>query len=294
MAETRSTGTEGETGAQGGALARLRAVLPRLQPSDERVARSILEAPEATVHRSVSEAAEAAQASTATVVRCAQKAGFRGFHDLKLALAHDIATVAAVQADRAGPATAGTTLSEVLDAGAQTLRDAVSLVDPAAFAAAAERLAAAERVLFVAVGTSAALAQDAAYRFNTIGVRGEAPADVHAQHVIARGLSKRDVCVAVSHTGSTRETLAAVGAANDAGATTVAVTSFLRSPLTELATITLLAGARELTLRLEAVASRLAHMAVLDALLLDVVRRTEPRAHEALERYTSVLSDHRL
>lgn len=277
----------------GGALARLRALLPTLQPSDVRVARVILDEPDATVHRSVSEIAEAAGASTATVVRCAQKAGFRGFHDLKLALAHDVAVVAAAQADQAGP-DAGSTLREVLDTGAQMLRDVAALIDPAAFAAAADRIATAGRVLFVAVGTSAALAQDAAYRFTTVGVRGEAPADVHAQHVTARGLGATDVCVAVSHTGSTRETLAAATAAKDAGATVVAITSYLRSPLTDLADLTLLAGARELALRLEAVASRLAHLAVLDALLLDVVRRTEPRAHEALDRYAGVLSEHRL
>ena len=242
------------------------------------------------MHRSVSEVAEAAGASTATVVRCAQKAGFRGFHDLKLALAHDAATVTAA----VGQATAGSTLSEVLEAGAQTLHDAAGLVDPDAFAAAAERIAAARRVLFVAVGTSAALAQDAAYRFATAGVRSVAPADVHAQHVLARSLTASDVCVAVSHSGSTRETLAAVNAADLAGAVTVAVTSFAHSPLTQLATHTLLAGTRELALRLEALSSRLAHMAVLDALLLDVVRRTDPRAREALDRYAAVLAEHHL
>lgn len=283
-----------EATAAEGAIARLRAVLPTLQPSDERVARSILDAPDATVHRSVSEVAEAAQASTATVVRCAQKAGFRGFHELKLALVRDLAAVEAAQADRADPATAGTTLGEVLEAGQQTLRDAGALIDHDTFVAAAERIAIADRVLFVGVGTSAALAQDAAYRFNTIGVRGEAPADVHAQHVVARSLRPNDVCVAISHTGSTRETNAAVAAAAAAGATTVAITSFMRSPLTELAGLTLVAGTRELTLRLEAVASRLAHMAVLDALLLDVVRRTEARARDALDRYTTVLAEHRL
>jgi DNA-binding MurR/RpiR family transcriptional regulator len=79
------------------------ALLPALRPSDRRVAVSILEALEATVHRSVSEAAEAAGASTATVVRCAQRAGFRGFHDPKLALARELAGDAALQADHADP-----------------------------------------------------------------------------------------------------------------------------------------------------------------------------------------------
>lgn len=273
---------------QGGALARLRARLPTLQPSDARVAQAIIDAPEATVHRSVSEVADAARTSTATVVRCAQKAGFQGFHDLKLALAHDVATLTA------GRATADSTLGEVLEAGAQTLRDAAGLVDPDAFTAAAARITAARRVLFVAVGTSAAVAQDAGYRFSTVGVHAVAPVDVHAQHVLARGLTGSDVCVAVSHSGSTRETLAAVNAANWAGAVTVAVTSFARSPLTEMVTHTLLAGTRELALRLEALSSRLAHIAVLDALLLDVVRRTDSRAHEALDRYTAVLAEHHI
>ena len=277
-----------------GAMARLRAVLPTLGPSDQRVARSILDAPEATVYRSVSEAAEAAQASTATVVRCAQKAGFRGFHDLKLALARELAGVAAVQADRADPDVSQDVLDEVLDSGVQTLRDVAALLDREAFAAAATRIANAERVLFVGVGTSAALAQDAAYRFTTIGVRAEAPADVHAQHLVARGLTTADVCVAVSHTGSTRETLAAVGTAGEVGAITVAVTSYLRSPLTDLADFALVAGAREVSLRLEAVASRLAHMAVLDALLLAVVHHSETRAHDALDRYADMLAQHRL
>jgi RpiR family transcriptional regulator, carbohydrate utilization regulator len=281
-------------GEAGGALARLRAILPDLQPSYGRVASSILTAPEATVYRSISEAAESAHVSTATVVRCAQRAGFRGFQDLKLALAHDLAAVADAQVDSLARKSDGTTLGEVLESGAQTLRDAVKLIDPKAFSAASERISTAGRILFTAIGTSAALAQDAAYRFNIIGARGESPADVHAQHVVARSLGFGDVCVAISHTGSTRETLTTVTAAKEAGATTVAITSFLRSPLTELTDITLVAGSRELSLRLEAVASRLAHMGVLDALLLDVVTRTGSQAQQALDRYADVLSEHRL
>jgi DNA-binding MurR/RpiR family transcriptional regulator len=277
----------------GGATARLRAVVPTLSPSGQRVALAILSAPEVTVRRSISEVAETAGASTASVVRCAQEAGFRGFQDLKLALALELAGVAAVQADRTDPGPSDV-FQEVVHSGIQTLRDATALLDRNAFDSAVTAIASADRVLFVGVGTSAALAQDAAYRFAAIGVRSQAPADIHGQHLVAHGLTSVDVCIAVSHTGSTRETLVAVSAAGAAGATTIAVTSYLRSPLTDLADVALVAGAREVVLRLEAVASRLAHMAVLDALLLEVVRRTESRAHEALNRYADMLSEHRL
>jgi RpiR family carbohydrate utilization transcriptional regulator len=269
-------------------------VLPSLQPSDARVAQLIIDEPDAIVYRYVSEVAEAAQTSSATVVRCAQKLGFKGFHDLKLALAQERATFEAKQPDAAIADPRLAMLSQVLAAGAQTVRDAAALVDPEAFDAVVAALCAADRILFVGVGTSGPLIHDAAYRFSAIGSRAEACSDVHAQCLRARLLRPGDVCMAISHTGSTRETLEAVKAAHKSGATTAAITSFARSPLTELVDHVILAGTREVSFRLEAMASRLAHLALLDALLVSVAAREETRAQTALELYTDMLGEHRL
>jgi RpiR family transcriptional regulator, carbohydrate utilization regulator len=275
-------------------LATTRSVLPSLQPSDARVAQLIIDEPDAVVYRSVSEVAEAAATSSATVVRCAQKLGFKGFHDLKLALAQERATFEAAQPEAtiADPRLA--VVSQVLTAGAQTVRDAAALVDPEAFDAIVSALCAAERILFVGVGTSGPLIHDAAYCFSAIDSRAEASSDVHAQALRARLLAPQDVCLAISHTGSTRETLDAVKAAHDSGATTAAITSFARSPLTELVDHVILAGTREVSFRLEAMASRLAHLALLDALLVSVASRDEARSQAALEIYTDMLGEHRL
>lgn len=281
--------------AAGQVLARMRALVPSLQPSDARVAQAVLDEPEAIIYRSVSEVAESASTSTATVVRCAKKCGFRGFHDLKLALAQELSAFRAQSSegdDRGDERTA--VLRQVTAAGAQTVRDAGVLVDPATFAAVVDALGGARQVLLAGVGTSAPLAQDAAYRFAAIGVLTIAPADVHVQHVSARLLRAGDVCLAVSHTGATRETLEIAGAAKDAGATVVAITSFARSPLTDLADHAIVAGTREVSFRLEAMASRLAHLALLDALLVAVAGRDEERSQAALAVYTDVLGEHRL
>jgi RpiR family carbohydrate utilization transcriptional regulator len=172
--------------------------------------------------------------------------------------------------------------------------DATATVDEAAFQATVDLLATSRVVLFAGVGTSAPLAQDAAYRFRAIGVHAEAPPDAHVQHVTARLLRPEDLCIAISHTGSTRETLATAGAAKAAGAATAAITSFARSPLTEIVDHVIVAGARETAFRLEAMASRLAHVAVLDALLVAVAFLDEARAQHALELYTDAISEHRL
>lgn len=277
--------------------ARLRAHVGSLSGADERVARVFLEQPNVVIYRSASEVGEMADTSSATVVRCAQKMGFKGFHDLKLALANELAVFeqarAAEASEEAGDPRLAV-LARITRAGAESVRDAGALVDPEAFEAAVAALTGARRVIFSGVGTSAPLCQDAAYRFAAIGVFAEAPEDVHQQHVKARLLTAEDVCVVVSHTGSTRETLVVADAAKEAGAKTVAITSFASSPLTELVDHVIVAGTRDLTLRLEAMASRLAHLALLDALLVAVADRSGQRSQDALQVYTDVLGAHRL
>lgn len=273
--------------------ARLRALTPSLQPSDARVAQAVLANPELAIYLSVDEMAEAAATSTATVVRCAKKCGFKGYHDLKLALAQELAAFKADDPEDDGdPRTA--VVRQVTRAGAQTVRDAGVLVDAEVFQATVDTIAAARVVLFAGVGTSAPLAQDAAYRFAAIGLQTHAPADVHVQHVKARQLVAEDACIVVSHTGQTRETLAVAEAAQAAGAQVVVITSFARSPLTKLADHVILAGTREVAFRLEAVASRLAHLAMLDALLVAVAGVDDNRTQAALALYSDALSEHRL
>jgi DNA-binding MurR/RpiR family transcriptional regulator len=276
-------------------LARLRALLPSLGSADRRIAEVVLASPETVIFLSISELAEQSETAKSTIVRFCQQLGLRGFHELKLRLAQEATTVTTHLGDDITESDSPIEiLNKVVRADRQTMLDATATVDPAALESAVALLSRAQSVLFAGVGTSAPLAQDAAYRFRAIGLRAEAPADVHVQHVAASLLAAADVCFAVSHTGSTRETLAVVAAAKEAGAATIAVTSFTRSPLTELVDHVILAGGREVAFRLEAMASRLAHMAVLDALLVAVALADEERAHRALALYTDALSEHRL
>lgn len=266
-------------------LAHVDGRLPQMRTAEGRVARLLLQQPARVSFTSVAELAEMASTSGATVVRCAQKLGFKGFHDLKLALAEELAGTAPTSAPaptERDPRLAA--LAQVTAAGAATVRDAAALVDAHAFEAAVAALDRARRVLVVGVGGSAALCQDAASRFTRIGLHAEAPADVHDQHLRARLLGTSDACLALSHAGDTRETLSATRAAVASGATTIAITSFTTSALTELVDHALVAGARTIGPQLAPLATRLAHLGLLDALVVAVARRDEPRTQSALAR----------
>ena len=267
-------------------LARVDGRLPELRPAERRVAQLLLEQPARATFTSVVELAELASTSSATVVRCAKQLGFAGFHELKAVLARELAG-SSPPAERidAQPDARLTALAQVTAAGAASVRDAGALVDAGVFEASVAALDRAQRVLVVGVGSSAALCKDAASRFTAIGLHVEAAADVHEQHLRARLLRTGDACLVLSHTGTSRETLAAARAAVAGGASTTAITSFAISPLVELVDHALVVGTRTLAPHLAPLATRLAHLALVDSLVVAVALRDEPRTRRALARH---------
>lgn len=278
---------------QRGVLPHIRSLLPSLPQSDRRVAQAVLDDPALAVTSTAEKLARRAHSSSSTVVRCCQRMGFKGLRELQLMLARETQAEPLQHGDIADDDTVAAVLLKVFDAAARTLGDGVRTVDPGRFSEAVNAVARARRVMFVGVGTSAPLAQDAAYRFSTIGVSASAPGDVHVQHVAARLLRPGDVCVAITHTGATRETLMTLRTAREVGARTVAVTSFARSPIARSADIVLVSGGPEQSFRHEAMASRLAHLCLLDAIYVAVALRSKDAARRALDAAAEVIATHR-
>jgi RpiR family transcriptional regulator, carbohydrate utilization regulator len=272
----------------------VRAASGSLPPAEARVAQALLTRGADVVHSSVTEVALAADTGVGTVVRACQSLGFKGFQAAKIALAQDLLPLdERPRTDVAEGDSPAEVLAKLADASGDALRRAVASVAPHALGRATALIAGARRVLCLGVGTSAPLAQDTAYRLATIGIDADAPPDVHVQHVRARLLKENDVALAVSHTGATQETLGAVRGAREAGAAIIAITSFSTTPLTELADVALVAGGRETRYRVEAMASRLAHLLVIDTLYTSLVLASPRRAQPAQQLTADVLAGHR-
>lgn len=283
-----------EEAAVGSEAEQVRARAGSLAPGEARVAGVLLGRGAEVIHVTVSETASAAQTGVGTVVRACQRLGYKGFQDAKIALARDLQPLPTrVQEDVSAGDAPEQVLAKLAADGDEAVQRTPASVDAAALAEAVELLRTARRVLLLGVGTSAPLVQDAAYRLSTIGVPAEAPTDVHVQHVRARLLDVDDVAVAVSHTGSTHETVAASQGAKQAGARLIAITSFTRTPLTELSDVDLVAGGSETQFRVEAMTSRLAHLLVLDALYVSLVLAAPDRSATFQDLTQDVLAEHR-
>lgn len=280
--------------------ARIQAGRAQLVPSALKIVDVVIQDPSWVLTSSVSEVADRAGTSESTVIRACQGLGFKGFHDLKLVLASDLATQEREQDDLVrsegiGPHTPRRDIPRrVLHSSAAVLQDAVTTLDLDAYEGAVQVLSDARRILVVGNGTSSAPARDCAYRLAALGLLVQAPSDTFGQHLTARALEERDAVLAISHTGATKETLIAVQAAHRRGAGVVAVTSHLRSPLTTRAHHVLVAGGPELGFRQEAMTSRLAHLAVLDTLFIGIVLARPKRSREFLDVMADVTAEHSL
>lgn len=273
---------------------RIRSGLLLMSAAECRVADKVLQSPERVMSMSVTELADLSEASVGTVIRFCHRAGLKGYQDLKLKLAGDVGSRGQLFAAEV------TDGDSVGDIAAKILRDTSSSfietahnIDSVALERVVKVLLDARRIVFAAIGTSAPLASDIAYRFASLGLNATFPADSHVQHVTARLLHPGDVCFAISHTGSTSETLQVARAARLAGATTLAVTSFNSSPLTELCHEVIVAGSHEKAFRVEAMVSRSVHLAVLDVLYTAIALR-DPNARETLALAAEVVTEHRI
>ncbi len=222
-----------------GPSARLRAALAGLPDAERRIAELLLAQPTEAGYDSVGRLAERAGVSPATVVRLARRLGYAGYAALKLAIAHE-----AGRADQFGygRAQSDSTLplhERVMADDAHSIRGGAQAIDVAAFEKAGDAIAGAGQVMFAGVGASAALAALATFRFSALGVRATSAMDALVQHLQADNLQTGDVCVAISHTGESRDTIDVASAASQTGAITIGVTSSAGSPLTQAVQIAL-------------------------------------------------------
>lgn len=273
------------------ALERLRALRAGLPPAAARIADVLLAQPSEVVHLSVTEVAERARASEGSVIALCRQLGARGFQHLKIEIARELVRpVQAIQEDLAPDDDAAAILRKVFESGRQALADTLAVIDPIALERASTLLRAARRVEVYGIGSAAPIAEDAHIRLLRIGLDSRLAVDSHLQAVSA-ALAGPDVAVlTISHSGSTIETVTATRLAREAGARTVVVTNIGRSPIAAHADVLLHTAARETRYRTEAMTSRIAQLAVVDALISHIALAAGASAVEALRRSAEALA----
>ena len=279
----------------GSCIARIRSAFNELTKAEQKAADYILANSADVIHMPITELAEAAASAEATIFRLCKKLGYSGYQGLKIALAGDLYTpLESVYKEVGSTDTASLIAGKVFHGITEGLQDTLQIINEAALEQAISAIAGAPRIDAYGSGGSAIIAADIEHRFMRFGIPVQAYSDPHLQIASASLLQPQDVVIAISHTGANHDILDAAQLAKASKATVIAITSYMRSPLSKIADITLFGMAREVNYRSEAMASRLIHLAIVDVLYVGVILKQQDKFFENMQKVRQAIAKRRM
>lgn len=273
-----------------GMVMKIKAIMNTMSKSEQLVCEYIISHPEEVIHLSVAELANASGVSDATVIRTSQKIGNDSYQDLKLSLAQDIVTpLQAVNEAVSESDTANIILEKVFQSTLHTLDFTYNILNVNDIDMTAEKLLKARRICICGLGNSHAIAADMQHKLIRLGLNATAYADSHLQIIGVSSTTPEDVVFAISHSGSSKDIVRVAEIAKENGAFVISITCLGNSPLSDISDIALHTASNETQYRAVALSSRIAQMAIVDAIYTFIALR-KPDATDGfykLERHLS-------
>lgn len=243
--------------------------------SERALAERIVRDADSVVMKTITElAGESDSFSTASITRFCKKIGLSGYSELRLELAKEIAKDnARRQIVSDGAAVIPGLVSSVVEASASAIKDLGFIMNDDVIRRAVHEIVAADTITLAGIGASALVAQDLRQKLLRLGIRSMFDADQDVIKVILSSGSSKDLLIAVSYSGTTRETCDAVRLAKENGMRVLAMTKKGENPISAQADVCVPVSENEALLREGATLSRLQMLVAVDmiyrALIMD-------------------------
>lgn len=277
------------------ALAAIRGSYPQFSDKEKKIADFVLNDPRNIIHLTINQIADELNLAESTIFRFCQRIGFKGFQAFKISLASEVVTPLKDIHEQIEEGDDIKTVAEkVFRSNIKTLEATLQLVDGETFEKAMDLLMRARKIEFFGNGGSASVAMDGYHKFLRIGMPVAMNLDAHLQVMSAAQMTKEDVAIIVSHSGSTTDILELLHILKNKGVTVICLTNFAKSPLSKESDISLYTVSEETDFRSEALASRIAQLTLIDALYTNLMIARGQGGKEALQNMREAVSHKRL
>lgn len=284
-----------------GVVNRVRAKLPEMSTVMKKIARFLLDNPQAPLEMSIGELAGRAGTSPATVTRFCRLLGFAGYAPLRVSIATDLGRAAGretwtIDIGRAfGPDDPPRAmLSTLVNAHTRSLQETAAIMDLPLLGRIAHKIAVSTHVDIYGVGGSSILAAEMQARLYRIGINTHYWAEVHAGLTSAAIQGPGCVAIGISNTGHTDETIQMLREAARTGALTVAISNNPTSPLAEEANVRIITSVYEQYLQPDDLSAKHVQLLVLDLLYLLVAQEDFHQSTTNLALTADAVSTHRV
>mgnify|MGYP001782791728 CR=1 FL=1 len=249
--------------------------------------------PQAVLTQPIAKLSAEIGTAESSIIRFCRRVGYHGFSAFKIGLAGSLSQAARYDLDDltlpAEPMDAWQVMERVFTQTRLVLEQTQQILKRENFLEAANRMQYAQEIAFWGIGTSAPIAQDAYYRFLRLGIPVSHAVDPYEMLLTANKMRSGGVAVGISHTGCSKETIRALQLARDKGALTIGITSYIDAPITHCADIPLITSATASHVVHEAIASRIAHISLLDSLYIFLALQKLPRYSDTFSQINNLL-----
>lgn len=284
--------------ARGKILDTIGALQTSLTKTEKKIAAAILSQPQLLNQCSLSEVATQLDVGEATFIRFCRTLGYKGYTDFKLDLAIELATQekdkrVLLETDVLEQDTSreiGTKLQTSLN---NVISETLNLLDFDELEKAVQALKKAKRIFIFGSGASGLTAEDFKYKLMRIGFQVDAISNNHFIYMQAVLLKPDDVVIGISHSGYSEETNRGLRLAKANGATTIALTHNLRSPITDVADYVLINGNRQGQIQGDSLGTKMAQLFVLDLIYILLVQSDLESALQQKQRTMDIILEYR-
>ncbi|AUO63335.1 DNA-binding MurR/RpiR family transcriptional regulator [Citrobacter amalonaticus] len=268
-------------------LIRIRQRYPGFAQSDKKLADYLLIQPDAARHLSSQQLAAEAGVSQSSVVKFAQKLGYKGFPALKLAISealvsnpnpHSVPVHNQIRGDDPLRLVGEKLIKENMAAMHATL----DVNTEEKLSESVTILRNARRIVLTGIGASGLVAQNFAWKLMKIGLNAIVERDMHALLATVQALTPDDLLLAISYSGERRELNLAAEETLRVGGQILAITGFTPNGLQQRASHCLYTIAEEQATRSAAISSTHAQMMLTDLLFMALVQQDLEHAPERI------------
>ncbi|MGM1297997.1 MurR/RpiR family transcriptional regulator, partial [Enterobacter hormaechei] len=254
---------------------------------DKKLADYLLSQPDRARHLSSQQLAGEAGVSQSSVVKFAQKIGYKGFPALKLAISEALVSNPNPQSMPVHNQIRGDDPMRLV--GEKLIKENVAAMHATLDVNTEEKLLEsvamlrdARRIVLTGIGASGLVARNFGWKLTKIGYNAIVEQDMHALLATVQAMDPDDLLLAISYSGERREINMATDEALRVGGKILAITGFSPNALQQRATRCLYTIAEEQATRSAAISSTSAQMMLTDLLFMALVQQDLERAPERI------------
>lgn len=241
----------------------------------------------------ISELAKKSKSSTATIVRFCTVLGYKGYRDFIKSFYHDVVSnngdeesLYDIDKKNLADYTVKELISIVSRLNIEALSSTLKIIDERCVEKAVAAIDKANRVCIYALSGSIVIAEDAAFKFERLGIDCQVYDTVHSQILSATILKPNDVAIFISYSGETKDIINIAEIANSRNINTIGITKFGENALSKVCNLTIRHSSLGKGMRSFSTRSRVVQQNIIDILFMALTQRRG----EYLKRYYEIFN----